>query len=220
MTLDVVRLAPADGTPLPAGDFSRWLARMAGSLGSEGASDVPCGDCTACCEGSYFVHVQPRDTGALRRIPPALLFAAPGAGPGHRVMGYDERGRCPMLISGRCSIYEDRPRTCRTYDCRIFAATGLAEPGREKAAIMARAARWRFDYADGAERRRHEALRSAAWSVVGAADALADVLPASATQLAMLLVRHHAVLLEPGFRATEAAWAARLREAVNGSREP
>lgn len=217
MTLDVVRLAPADGPPLAAGGFSHWLTRMAHALGSEGPSDVPCGDCTACCEGSYFVHVQPRDAGALRRIPADLLFPAPGAGPGHRLLGYDERGRCPMLVSRRCRIYEDRPRTCRTYDCRIFAATGLAEPGREKAAIMSRAARWRFDYADGAERARHDTLCSAAWSVVGAADVLADVLPANATQLAMLLVRHHAVLLEPGFRAADAACAARLREAVRGS---
>ena len=30
-----------------------------------------------------------------------------------------------MLVDGRCSIYEHRPRTCRTYDCRIFTATGL-----------------------------------------------------------------------------------------------
>ena len=31
---------------------------------------------------------------------------------------------------GRCSIYEHRPRTCRTYDCRIFPATGLARRRR------------------------------------------------------------------------------------------
>jgi hypothetical protein len=25
-----------------------------------------------------------------------------------------------MLVDDRCSIYEDRPRACRTYDCRIL----------------------------------------------------------------------------------------------------
>ena len=30
-----------------------------------------------------------------------------------------------MLIDNQCSIYEHRPRTCRTYDCRVFAAAGL-----------------------------------------------------------------------------------------------
>ena len=212
MTRDVVRLAPADGPLLPAGGFSRWLEHMAQALAGDGSSDVPCGDCTACCEGAYFIHVRPSDTGALGRIPAALLFPAPGAGPGHRVMGYDEAGRCPMLVSSRCTIYADRPRTCRTYDCRIFAATGLAEPGPEKAAIMRRAARWRFDYADEAERRRHEALRQAAWSVVESGDALAGLLPANATQLAMLLVRTHELLLAPGFRPDAGEWVEHLRD--------
>ena len=30
-------------------------------------------------------------------------------------MGYDERGHCPMLVDGDCSIYDHRPRTCRMY---------------------------------------------------------------------------------------------------------
>ncbi|MGE0622193.1 MAG: YkgJ family cysteine cluster protein [Pseudomonadales bacterium] len=215
MTLDVVRLAPADGPPLAAGGFSRWLSRMSRALSSDGASDVPCGDCTACCEGSYFIHVTPDDAGARRRIPAAVLFPAPGAGPGHRVMGYDERGRCPMLSGGRCTIYADRPRTCRTYDCRIFAATGLAEPGPAKAAIMARAARWHFDYADESDRQRHQALRTAAWSVVASADTLADVLPRNATQLAMLLVRHHTLLLAADFGRDGDESMARLRRALS-----
>jgi Fe-S-cluster containining protein len=30
-----------------------------------------------------------------------------------------------MLIDNRCSIYPHRPRTCGTYDCRVFPAAGL-----------------------------------------------------------------------------------------------
>ena len=43
-------------------------------------------------------------------------------------MGYDERGHCPMLVDGDCSIYEHRPRTCRTYDCRVFAGHRRRRP--------------------------------------------------------------------------------------------
>ena len=41
-------------------------------------------------------------------------------------MGFDERGRCPMLTDAGCSIYAHRPRTCRTFDCRVFTAAGLS----------------------------------------------------------------------------------------------
>ncbi|HEY5646799.1 MAG TPA: YkgJ family cysteine cluster protein [Pseudomonadales bacterium] len=214
MTLDVVRLAPIEESPLPAGGFRRWLAAMSGALRSDGSSDVPCGDCTACCEGSYFIHLRSSDGGALARIPAALLFPAPGAGPGDRLMGYDGQGRCPMLRGGACAIYEDRPITCRTYDCRIFAATGLAEPGPEKARIMIRAGRWRFDYEDEAERRLHEDLRAAAWALVRAREALSDVLPGTATQLAMLVVRLHEELLAGNAVMGDERWLRKFREAA------
>ncbi|HJV08323.1 MAG TPA: YkgJ family cysteine cluster protein, partial [Acidimicrobiales bacterium] len=93
---------------LPAGRFSTWLAQLAG-----GDVDVPCGACTACCTSSQFVHIGPDESETLARIPPALLFPAPGLPKGHVVMGYDERGHCPMFVDGGCSIYEARPRTCR-----------------------------------------------------------------------------------------------------------
>jgi hypothetical protein len=33
------------------------------------------------------------------------------------------------LISGErgCTVYEQRPAVCRTFDCRVFAAMGLVE---------------------------------------------------------------------------------------------
>jgi uncharacterized protein len=62
-------------------------------------------------------------------------------------MGYDAQGRCPMLVNDACSIYEHRPRTCRTYDCRIFPATGL-DADADKPDIRAQSARWRFEGID------------------------------------------------------------------------
>ncbi len=138
---------------------------MQGALRGERDAEVPCGDCTACCTASQFVHVEPDETDTLANIPLALLFPAPGLPRGHVLLGYDERGHCPMLVDGACSIYEHRPRTCRTYDCRVFPATGLAPDGHEKVLIAQQAARWRFDHPTDADRRAHTAVRATAASV-------------------------------------------------------
>jgi len=134
-----------DETPLPAGSLSGWLGAMQASLRGEVDADVPCDGCTACCTSSQFVHIGPEETEALAAIPEELLFPAPRLPRGHVVLGYDEKGHCPMLVGGACSSYEHRPRTCRTYDCRIFPATGIVPDEDGKEAIAARALRWRFD---------------------------------------------------------------------------
>lgn len=144
---------------LDAGDFGSWLVEIDGALRGERAAGVPCGTCTACCTSAQFVHIGPEETATLARIPPALLFPAPRMPKGHVLLGYDERGHCPMLADGRCSIYEHRPRACRTYDCRIFAAAGI-EP--DQPLIAERSRRWRFG-ADGTEQR--AAIRAAAASL-------------------------------------------------------
>lgn len=131
---------------IPAGRFSEWLDELHAALDSGAGIDVPCGSCAACCTSSQFVHIEPDETDALARVPAALRFPAPGLPEGHVVLGYDERGHCPMLVDGACSIYEHRPRTCRTYDCRVFAATGVTPEGQ--ADIAARVARWAFDVDD------------------------------------------------------------------------
>ena len=117
---------------------------MQRALRDDADADVPCGECTACCTSSQFVHIAPDETETLARIPKELLFPAPGAPRGHVVLGYDEHGRCPMF-DGRCTIYEHRPRACRAYDCRIFAATGVVVDDPAQVAIARRARRWRFD---------------------------------------------------------------------------
>jgi Fe-S-cluster containining protein len=153
-----------DERDLPAGRLSDWLDEFARALRDERDSVVPCGGCTACCRGSHFIHVGPEETDALAHIPRELLFPAPHRPPGHLLMGYDERGHCPMLVDDRCTIYEHRPRACRTYDCRIFAATGVdpADDGPAKVEVAARVARWRFDTSDPTDQRLQDDLRQAA----------------------------------------------------------
>lgn len=147
---------------LDAGDFSSWLSRAEAAIRGEGTADVPCGSCVACCTSSQFVHIGPDETATLARIPAELLVPAPGMPRGHVVLGYDDAGRCPMLADDGCSIYEDRPRTCRTYDCRVFVAAGV-EPDAPD--IAERTRRWRFRYGSDLDRARHDATRAAAASL-------------------------------------------------------
>jgi hypothetical protein len=178
--------------PLPAGRFSVWLGEIGRAIAGDGESDVPCGSCTACCEASQFIHVAPDETDAISHIPSALLFPAPGLPSGHRLMGYDEHGRCPMLLDGRCSIYAHRPRTCRTYDCRVFAAADVVDPDPTKAGVAQRASRWRFDEPLEDDVVRHGAVRAAAQFLQEHAGALPPgAAPVTATQRAVLAVELH-----------------------------
>ena len=109
-----------------AGPFGAWLASARASLRGDGRGmDVPCGDCVGCCTSSLFVHVRPEESATLAVIPSRLLVRAPGRPRGHRLLGFAEDGSCPMFTARACSIYAQRPRTCRDYDCRMFAAAGI-----------------------------------------------------------------------------------------------
>ena len=119
-------------------------------LAGDAESVVPCDGCTACCRSAQFVTIGPEESDALAHVPSALLFPAPGAPAGTLLLGYDERGHCPMLVDDRCSIYDHRPRACRAYDCRVLTAAGVDldddGPDPAKAPIAERARRWRFRY--------------------------------------------------------------------------
>jgi len=151
-----------EGMPLDAGRFSAWLDTIQGVISTGDTSNVPCGSCTACCTSSQFIHIAPDEVDALGVIPRDVLFPAPRLPVGHVLMGYDENGHCPMLIDGACSIYVHRPRTCRTYDCRVFAASGLKLDDPTKSAINDQVRRWQFQLADNIDRAELEAVRAAA----------------------------------------------------------
>jgi uncharacterized protein len=147
---------------IDAGPFAGWLTGMEAVLRGEADADVACGRCTACCRSAQFVRVDADEVDALAHIPVALLFPAPYGRRGERVMGYDERGRCPMLTDGGCSIYEHRPRACRVYDCRVFAAADVAP---DHPAVSERVVDWHFRTDEPGDERLLEAVRAAARSV-------------------------------------------------------
>ncbi|HET6792976.1 MAG TPA: YkgJ family cysteine cluster protein [Acidimicrobiales bacterium] len=186
---------------LDAGDFTAWLDGVRAAMAGRRGSVVPCDGCTACCASYQFVHISPDETDTLARIPRRLLFPAPRLPRGHVLLGYDKQGRCPMLIDGRCSIYDHRPRTCRTYDCRVLAAAGVEPEEDEKEAIAARVRRWKFRYPTDADRVVHEAVRTAAAWLARHPDGAP---PASATQLAVMAVDAHEAFLTADGKAVEA----------------
>ena len=46
---------------------------MQAAIRGEVESDVPCGNCTACCTASQFIHIGPDETDTLAHIPASLL---------------------------------------------------------------------------------------------------------------------------------------------------
>jgi hypothetical protein len=93
-----------------------------------------------------------------------------------------------MLLDGRCSIYEHRPRTCRTYDCRVFPATGIEVDDDNQRAIGVRARRWRFDFPTEADHVQQRAVRAAARYVQERPASPAQGAPANATQRAVAAI--------------------------------
>jgi len=184
----------------PAGDFSSWLRHTRRALVSDEGADVPCGDCTACCTASYYVYVRPDETRALARIGKHRLVALPGMPTGYLAMGWDARGHCPMLVDNRCSIYQDRPQTCRDFDCRIFPATGVDVD--VKPLIAARARRWRFAHPVLRDHIEHAAVRAAADFLRAHADAFTTwAIPSNPNLLAVLAIKASAAFEEAPDRA-------------------
>ena len=175
---------------------------------TEMASTVPCGTCTACCRSRYFIHVH-HDEVAVEHIPSELLFPAPGRS-NQWVMGFDERGHCPMLgeqdsstqqTSGEtryaCSIYAHRPQTCRDFDCRIFPITGTQPEEPETQLIRARTQRWQMHPPEPGSRAATLALGAynAARFLTEHGHHIGAMAPQTSTQRAVL-----AVQLAPIFR--------------------
>jgi hypothetical protein len=195
-----------------SGGFLSWLNHMRAALAGEADADVPCGGCRACCDSSHFVHVRPGETGTISVIPAELLFSAPGEPDGCFVMGYDERGRCPMLAKDGCSIYEQRPWTCRTYDCRVFAAAGVAA---DREAITRRAECWVFEYPSQADRDAHVAVGAAARFAQNHAECFPGAaVPGDPAQVAVLAVVAYEVFLDGSAVAGDAREGREIARAI------
>lgn len=181
---------------LPAGDFSVWLGDIRHALLQDQGMEVPCGDCRACCKSSHFIHIRPGEKETLNRINKKLLFQAPGLPKGNKLLGYFENGHCPLLISDRCSIYEHRSKTCRAYDCRIFAAAGIDAGDSNKELVNERVRAWRFSYPGQQDLDQHAAVQNAARFIREHASCFPDGnVPRDPSQLAILAIKVYNVFL-------------------------
>jgi hypothetical protein len=187
---------------------------MRSVLRGERAAEVPCGDCIACCVSSYPIPLRPQDAEARSRVPEQWLIGP--AQPGERwLMGFREDGSCPFLEAGACSIYRDRPQTCRDYDCRVYAAAGLAPDG-SRAGIEKRVRAWEFRFGSEAERAEAEAVRRAAQFIRGnAASFPPGMRAASATAAAVLAVKAYTLFLDPAAAEAPGETVRRVIEAVH-----
>ncbi|MHC9538887.1 MAG: hypothetical protein AB9903_05155 [Vulcanimicrobiota bacterium] len=181
---------------LPAGCFSSWLRCARYGLIKDTDIVVNCGECRGCCTSSYFIHIRPDETQTLARINKKLLFPAPGQSRGTMLMGYDDKGCCPMYSGDRCLIYQCRPCTCRSYDCRIFTAAGIDAGDDSKAQINQRVRRWKFSYPTSRDRDKHSAVLAAAKFMQERSGCFpAGVVPDNPTQLALLSIKVYEVFL-------------------------
>lgn len=181
---------------LEAGVFSRWLETTRNALKDDLTTDVPCGACNACCRSSFFIHIKPEEKETLSRIPSELLFPAPGLPQGNVLMGFDENGACPMLKEGSCSIYEHRPLTCRSFDCRVLPAAGLTIEGKDKASLADQSRRWRFDLPEDKDTQLLRSVRRAASFLRSRSKRFPPgELPSNPTQLAIMALKVHELFI-------------------------
>ena len=73
-------------------------------------SDVPCNGCTACCRQQVVLL-------SMEDEPNMAAYDYRHVGD-LRVLNNKPNGDCTHLGPEGCTIYENRPFICRTYDCR------------------------------------------------------------------------------------------------------
>jgi hypothetical protein len=198
---------------IDAGIFGEWLREMRAVLRGERDANVPCGDCIGCCVSSYPILLRLKDRLAREQVPEARLIGP--ARPGERwLMGYRDDGSCPFLEERRCSIYSDRPQTCRDYDCRIYAAAGLLPDGN-RPVIADRVGAWEFGHSSEQDGHEADAVKRAAQFIRAHAELFPRAMRAgSATAAAVLAVKTYPMFLEPEDRRSPEELAQRVMDAA------
>lgn len=102
----------------------------------EPISDVPCGECTMCCQ-LLAPYLTPEEVTSgkypISLVNPSReqLLQNPNIGPTVTIYK-NPTGGCSLFIDGKCSIYEHRPLACRQFDCRKGHHPKLTEVAKEK----------------------------------------------------------------------------------------
>ena len=95
----------------PSGSFGT-LARQLWRSRESGEATVRCEGCTACCrEPAMPVDVGEDEVGRYAEVNWDEANKT-------WVLNKGADGTCAYLVDNRCTIYDNRPRACRKYDCR------------------------------------------------------------------------------------------------------
>ena len=106
-----------------------WLRKLKQQHSRSGskAADVPCGDCNACCH-EMSVFLEPDEVERYR-----CVEETDDAGTRRYRLERNDDDSCVYLDDqGACSIYDERPRLCRNFDCRPLAYCGIRIGQKEK----------------------------------------------------------------------------------------
>jgi len=117
--------------------FNILTVNLTSISNTEVIEDVPCGDCTKCCE-LLAPYLTPEEISS-GKYPISLTqptiddkLQNKNCGPIITIFKNSTTGGCGMLINNRCSIYDDRPIACRQFDCRKGHHPKLNEFAKEK----------------------------------------------------------------------------------------
>ena len=142
-----------------AGSVSDFLSKIQRSQWSDDGIDTPCGDCDLCCRG-LSISIEADESSTLDAIEPQLLDAHQSGDLSYWTIKMKPDGSCPKLVGGKCSIWKDRPRVCKRFDCRLFALGELPPPVRNQS-FTDRVNSWRFSIDLQDDEENFEAFRRA-----------------------------------------------------------
>ena len=111
----------------------RWQALV------NGQGTVDCQSCHGCCRANYSIGLSEDEAKVL---------------PHTRVDGFpvvlpEADGKCPFLVDEVCTVYDKRPVSCRQYDCRDLARSGILLVERGPGEVEINGSIKRFLQADG-----------------------------------------------------------------------
>lgn len=101
-------------------EFLTWLCK-AGEVISRNVKgesfSINCKGCTICCERHLNVIVSKEEVNENHKEWDVEFYEVDQTRGLLRIRKND-KGVCVHLLDGRCQIYDNRPRTCRIFDCR------------------------------------------------------------------------------------------------------
>lgn len=129
------------------GDFLEWLSitvKQTRAMHTKGekviplvdiTADVPCGDCVSCCKSGMEIPL----SFSMDAI--WLACTVGPSGPDHLAKKEDGK-TCYYLDDDKCTIYDQRPIVCRSYDCRKHLASKVIEFDLRHMAEQWQASEW------------------------------------------------------------------------------